>query len=181
MSNTGTALLPDTNPNTQIFSCLIWKVHPTSESQVSVLFLQPLCWNSQVAYQREDNGEPRSTNWKEAKKPLQFAPWIATCPLHLSKAPDSHSHQPFISFQVSCSTCCHSSHVTISSTQRDAASYWCICLLSPVARGTVYAGVLVCFTLISRTRTNNLNIWHFWKKVKLFSSFLVIRIDLLFI
>lgn len=118
MSNTGTALLPDTNPNTQIFSCLIWKVHPTSESQVSVLFLQPLCWNSQVAYQREDNGEPRSTNWKEAKKPLQFTPWIATCALHLSKAPDSHSHQPFISFQVSCSTCCHSSHVTISSTQR---------------------------------------------------------------
>lgn len=72
VSNTGTALLLDTNANTYIFSRLTWKAHPTSDSQVNVLFLQPLCWNSQLAYQQEDNGEPCSTSWKGAKKPLQF-------------------------------------------------------------------------------------------------------------
>lgn len=157
VSNTGTALLLDTNANTQIFSCLTWKVHPTSKSQVSVLLLQPLCWNSQVAYQWEDNEQPCSTNWKGAKKPLQFVSWVATCALYPCKAPDSLSHQAFISFQVSCSTCCHSNHMTTGSTQRNAAFYWHSHLLSSVAGGAVYAGVLVCFTLISRTRTNDVN------------------------
>lgn len=62
-----------------------------------------------------------------------------------------------ISFQVSCCTCCCSSHVTTASTQRDTASHWYIRLISPVAKGAVYAGVLVGFALISRTRTNDLN------------------------
>lgn len=43
--------------------------------------------------------------------------------------------------------------------------------LSPVARGTAYGGVLVYFTLISRTGTNELNFdIFFFQKVKLFLS-----------